>query len=108
MEIPSLLSPRATRTVCCPGVGIHCAAGISRSSGAALAVIASKLEPGPASAMKAVQEVMKIKQIIHPNQNMVVDADDILGYQGSLAAAYRSTFQGGELLWVPPEPDEPA
>ena len=82
---------------------IHCAAGISRSSAAALTVIASKLEPSTVSAQKAVQAVLAIKNTIHPNALMVEFADELLGYKGKLVAAHSSTFQGGDLIWMPPE-----
>lgn len=80
---------------------VHCAAGISRSSAAALAIIASKLEPTAENAQQAIQEVIAIKDVIHPNHNMVVDTDHLLGYGGHLRAAYASTFEGGSLLWMP-------
>ena len=80
---------------------VHCAAGISRSSAAALAIIASKLKPTPQNAMKAIETLLAIKDIIHPNHNMVVDTDHLLGYGGHLRAAYASTFEGGSLLWMP-------
>jgi len=80
---------------------VHCAAGISRSSAAALAILASKLEPSSESAFQAIQEIMQAKKIVHPNQNMVVDADKLLGYGGALIAAYRSVFSDGPLIWMP-------
>jgi len=80
----------------------HCAAGISRSSAAALIIIASKMEVSSINAMKAIQDVMAIKQIIHPNAIMVRLADEELGWDGRLMAAHSSTFTGGDLLWMPP------
>ena len=80
---------------------VHCAAGISRSSAAALAIIASKLNPTAPNAQLAIEALLRIKDIIHPNHNMVVDTDHLLGYGGHLRAAYASTFQGGDLLWMP-------
>ena len=79
----------------------HCNAGISRSSAAALAVIASKFTPNGQNAILAVSEVMRIKSIIHPNKLMVSFADDILGYEGALVAAHASTFEGAALFFVP-------
>lgn len=81
---------------------VHCAAGISRSSAAALGIIASKLEPSAENGTRAVQEVLNIKSIIHPNRDMVVDVDKLLGYQGALLAAHGAAFEGSELLWLPP------
>ena len=81
----------------------HCAAGISRSSAAALIIIASKMEVSSINAMKAIQDVMAIKQIIHPNAIMTRMADEELGWDGRLMAAHSSTFTGGDLLWMPPE-----
>ena len=82
---------------------VHCAAGISRSSAAALTVLASKLEPNSDSAVQAMQAVLAIKRMIHPNARMVQFADELLGYGGHLVAAHSSTFQGGGLIWMPPE-----
>jgi len=84
---------------------VHCGHGISRSSAAALVVVASKLERGPAGAVGAVKAVMRAKPTIKPNPNMVADADAVLGYGGSLVDACHSAFQGGELSWVPPQLD---
>jgi predicted protein tyrosine phosphatase len=81
----------------------HCAAGISRSSASALIIIASKLEVSSINAMKAIQDVLSIKKIIHPNAIMVRLADEELGWDGRLMAAHASTFTGGDLLWMPPE-----
>ena len=79
----------------------HCNAGISRSSAAALTLLASKLEPSPQSAQRTISEVMRVKSIIHPNKMMVAFADDILGYDGALVAAHASTFLGEGLFFVP-------
>lgn len=79
----------------------HCNAGISRSSAAALTIIASKLKPNGENAQRAITELMSIKDIIHPNRAMVQYADDILGWDGRLVGAYRTTFGGGtDLLWL--------
>lgn len=81
----------------------HCAAGISRSSAAALIIIASKMEVSSINAIKAIQDVLDIKKIIHPNAIMTRFADEELGWDGRLMAAHASTFTGGDLLWMPPE-----
>jgi len=81
----------------------HCAAGISRSSATALIILATKLEVSSINAMKVVQDVLAIKNIIHPNAIMVRLADEELGWDGRLMAAHSSTFTGGDLLWMPPE-----
>jgi predicted protein tyrosine phosphatase len=78
---------------------VHCAAGISRSSAAALAIIASKLEPSPRSGLEAVRRVMNVKKSIYPNTLMVEFTDGILGYRGTLMSAHRSTF--GEPFVIP-------
>lgn len=82
----------------------HCAAGISRSSAAALIILASKMSSSkPQNATAAIQAVLDIKNIIHPNALMVELADDELGYKGALIAAHAAAFTGGDLLWMPPE-----
>jgi predicted protein tyrosine phosphatase len=71
---------------------VHCAAGISRSSAAALAIIASKMVPSSKSADEAIQTVLKVKQLIHPNRLMVKFIDAQLGYQGALVKAHAVAF----------------
>lgn len=82
---------------------VHCGAGISRSSAAALAIVASKLEPTPANATRAVRQVLDAKKEIYPNRNMVADIDRLLGYEGALLDAHATIFAGAELIWMPPE-----
>ena len=65
----------------------HCAAGISRSSAAALIIIASKMEVSSINAMKAIQDVLAIKNIIHPNAIMVRLADEELSGDLAIGAA---------------------
>lgn len=73
---------------------VHCAAGISRSSAAALAVFAAKLQPSRDSAKLAVTALLKAKDVnlIHPNGIMVSYADEIMGYAGELLGAYHNVF----------------
>jgi len=77
----------------------HCNAGISRSSAAALTIIASKLERTPEGAQQALEELMRVKDVIHPNRTMVKYADELLGFEGSLWKAYAAIYGGGDLLW---------
>jgi predicted protein tyrosine phosphatase len=81
----------------------HCNAGISRSSAAALIILATKLGNSKQAAMDAVERVLAVKNIIHPNRAMVGFADDILGYDGALVGAHASTFEGHGGFWIPPE-----
>jgi len=85
-----------------PGENVmcHCNAGISRSSAAALTILASKLGSSRQAAMDAVEAVLAIKKIIHPNRRMVAYADEILGFDGALVEAHTSTFLG-EGLFLP-------
>lgn len=83
-----------------PGENVmcHCNAGISRSSAAALTILASKLGNSRQAAMDAVEAVLAIKKIIHPNRRMVAYADEILGFDGALVEAHASTFLNGGLF----------
>jgi predicted protein tyrosine phosphatase len=83
-----------------PGENVlcHCNAGISRSSAAALTILASKLGNSRQAAMDAVQHLLAIKTIIHPNRLMVQYADEILGFDGALVEAHASTFLSGGLF----------
>jgi predicted protein tyrosine phosphatase len=80
----------------------HCAAGISRSSAAALTIIASKLAPSRKNAEAAISHLLSIKQTIFPNRLMVEYADELLGYGGDLKAVHGGTFTASELIWMPP------
>lgn len=91
---------------------VHCAAGVSRSSAAALAVIASRLEPSEASATRAYEALLEAKQAIRPNEDMVAHTDQLLGYDGHLVRGWNRLFGGhGSTIWMPPsladlEPDD--
>ena len=61
---------------------IHCHAGISRSSGIALAIIAKGL--GPGKEKKALMELEKINPNCAPNALVVWFTDQILGRGGAL------------------------
>ena len=61
---------------------IHCHAGISRSSGIALAIIAKGL--GPGKEKKALMELEKINPNCAPNALVVWFTDEILGRGGTL------------------------
>jgi predicted protein tyrosine phosphatase len=65
---------------------IHCAAGISRSTGAGLAVVAKFL--GPGNEELAVHALMDIKQSSRPHAGIVHMADAVLERGGQLSAAY--------------------
>lgn len=71
---------------------IHCAAGISRSSAAALTVLASKLKPSKTNAKKAIRAVLEAKSSIYPNSIMITHADKLLGYKGDLMSVYETSF----------------
>lgn len=71
---------------------IHCAAGISRSSAAALTVFATKLTPSKESADRVLTALLESKSTIYPNLIMVTHADELLGYKGDLLEAYHKKF----------------
>jgi predicted protein tyrosine phosphatase len=72
----------------------HCNAGISRSSAAAAAILASKVKPSAKNAQAVIAHLLKSRSIIHPNKNLIWFADEQLGYEGSLVAAHAATFLG--------------
>lgn len=79
----------------------HCAAGISRSSAAALTILASKVEPSAVSAMRVIQDVLDVRPQAFPNRLMVRWADELLGFEGALIGVYAAKFQSGPLLdWI--------
>lgn len=68
---------------------VHCAAGISRSTASAFALLTQAL--GPGSEMDALRHVYDIRHSaetpIHPNQLIVTLADDLLGRGGAMREA---------------------
>jgi predicted protein tyrosine phosphatase len=62
----------------------HCAAGVSRSSAAALIVYAVVLGPGREE--EALRRVMQQRPIARPNRRMIEMADRLLERDGALAA----------------------
>jgi predicted protein tyrosine phosphatase len=64
---------------------IHCQAGISRSSAAAVILYAILLGPGKEA--EAVAKVIAQRPIAHPNRKMIELADRLLGRGGALVRA---------------------
>jgi len=69
---------------------IHCAAGLSRSPGAALVLLATLMLPGEEEA--AVAHLLAIKRGMKPHRSLVYYADDILGRSGDLIEAYNAVW----------------
>lgn len=63
---------------------VHCAAGISRSSAAALTILAAKQSPTREGAEVAHRELLCAKTAIRPNRAIIKHADSILGFDGHL------------------------
>jgi predicted protein tyrosine phosphatase len=72
---------------------VHCAAGISRSSGAALIMYASWL--GPGRERDALDRVLAQRPIARPNRRMVELADELLERDGQLVAVVQELFATG-------------
>jgi predicted protein tyrosine phosphatase len=64
---------------------IHCGAGISRSSAAALIMYACWM--GPGEEQEAMEKVFTLRPTARPNRRMIELADKILGRDGRLIAA---------------------
>ena len=77
----------------------HCAAGISRSTAAALIVLASAFGPGREA--EAVMYLCEVRPQAFPNRRMVWMADTLLGREGALIAAHRERWVMRDLLEVP-------
>jgi predicted protein tyrosine phosphatase len=67
---------------------IHCYAGISRSTGIALAIIAERMGAGREG--EALSELLEIRPPAVPNMMIVQHADDILGRNGLLLETLKS------------------
>jgi predicted protein tyrosine phosphatase len=67
---------------------IHCHAGVSRSTGIALAIIADRL--GEGNEQEALNELLRIRPIAVPNLHVIKLADDILSRSGALIDAVLS------------------
>ena len=82
----------------------HCVGGISRSSAAALIIMASRLDASAENAARVMDELVKIKWSVMPNELMVWVADtEVLGWGGMLHAAYRRRFKAGTAALFPVE-----
>jgi predicted protein tyrosine phosphatase len=64
---------------------VHCAAGISRSTAAALIMYTCWL--GPGSECEAIERVISRRPIANPNRRMIALADKLLGREGRLIDA---------------------
>lgn len=71
-------------------VGIHCMAGISRSSAAAIAILSQHL--GSDSELEAAEQVKAIRPQARPNRLIIRLADQILERDGALINAADTTF----------------
>jgi predicted protein tyrosine phosphatase len=71
---------------------VHCAAGISRSSAAALTILATKVAPTRDGATEAHRALLDAKAAIRPNRTMVQYADRLLGFGGTLLAVRDEVF----------------
>lgn len=72
---------------------VHCAAGISRSSAAALTILAHKeRHKDLPAARRAIVGLLACKWLICPNPILVRHADDVLGFKGNLVQARGETF----------------
>jgi len=78
---------------------VHCGAGISRSSAAALAILAQRLEPSQESADLAINQLLDVKQQILPNRRMVTLIDRILGYNRNLLRSLESNIIKDTKIW---------
>ncbi|QQL45239.1 tyrosine phosphatase family protein [Sulfuriroseicoccus oceanibius] len=71
-------------------VGIHCLAGISRSSAVATAALAQHL--GPGAEAQAIAKVREVRKRSHPNRLIIEYADQLLGRKGALVRAVETSF----------------
>jgi hypothetical protein len=51
-------------------------------------------------------DLLAIRAFVMPNEPMVWNADDALGWGGQLHAAYRRTFRAGTGIWTPPKQEQ--
>jgi predicted protein tyrosine phosphatase len=66
---------------------VHCAAGISRSAAAALAIPAVRLRPSRENGLAIMRWLMEIRRVANPNPLLVDLLDAQIGWGGSLSAA---------------------
>jgi predicted protein tyrosine phosphatase len=79
------------RTKPAPHLLVHCAAGISRSTAAAFAILAQALGPGRET--EAINHVVTIRPECFPNGLLVQHADELLSRGGALTRALASVHQ---------------
>lgn len=69
---------------------VHCAAGISRSTAAAITILATLMGPGRAE--EVVDRLLAIRPTCRPHLRMVEMADELLGFGGQLIAQRVKTW----------------
>jgi predicted protein tyrosine phosphatase len=82
---------------------VHCGEGRSRSAAAVLTILASRETASQEAAAKVMADLLKVKAFVMPNEPMVHYADEALGWNRLLFAAYRRTFKAGAAIWTPPQ-----
>ena len=70
----------------------HCNAGISRSTAAGAAVLASKLTPSADNAREVMKHILQERPQADPNRHLIRYADEQLAYGGALARARAEIF----------------
>jgi predicted protein tyrosine phosphatase len=71
---------------------VHCAAGVSRSTAAALAIPALRFEASEDNAKKLCRWLVDVRFCAKPNPHVLVMIDSITGWRGMLARAARERF----------------
>jgi predicted protein tyrosine phosphatase len=66
---------------------VHCAAGISRSTAAALAIPAVRTQPSVTNARAIMRWLVEIRYVANPNPLLVALLDDQIGWHGHLCDA---------------------
>lgn len=72
---------------------IHCAAGISRSTAAAMAIPAVRLPPSETNARAICDWIVAVRFCAHPNPHIVSLLDHTIGWGGMLAGACIERFK---------------
>lgn len=71
---------------------VHCFYGVSRSTAAAVAVIASRVQPTEHNALTAFQYLWQLRPGAAPHPLMISITDELLGWSGMLRSAYDRFF----------------
>lgn len=78
---------------------VHCAAGVSRSTAAAISIPATRMRPSPDNARSIMHWIATVRPVARPNPLLVSMIDELLGWDMTLSIACRHRFGAKDPPW---------